>query len=77
MHLLERERVKEDRKALQELVTHTIDYFKVVILSRDNKVTTEDVALNKHAFGPEIGGLKGMTARPRLLPNQRQATCIT
>ena len=64
LSLRERKRVRIARKASQALGTHSARDFKAAIrinVTRDNKVTTEDVDLDKKTFGLEIGRLKGTT----------------
>ena len=41
-------------------------------LTRDNEVTTKEVTLVEKTFGPDIGGLKGMTTRSKPLHIQSQ-----
>ena len=71
----ERERDKVDRKHSQELGTCTASDFKVATrmsFTRDEEATIEDAALIEKTFGPDIGGLKGMTTRSKPLPTQIQ-----
>ena len=75
----ESERVKVARNASQALCTHSVSDFKAAVrmsLMRDNKVTTEDVALTEKTFGPDVGGLKGMTTRSKPLLTQSQVMGI-
>ena len=75
----ERERVEVTRKASQALGTCSANDFKAVIrmsLMHDNEVKTEDAALAKKAFGPDIVGLKGKNTQSIPFPVQSQAICI-
>ena len=79
LSLREYERVRIAHKASQALGTHSTSDFKAAIrvnLTRDNKATTEDVALFENAFGLDISGFKGKTTRSKPLPAQSQATDI-
>ena len=69
----QRNRAKKARKAFQALGTPTLDDFKAMLrmnLIRDAKITTTDINLAEKAFGPDVGSMKGKTARSRPLPAQ-------
>ena len=64
-------RVKRARKAYQAAGTPTAWDFKNLIrmdLVKDNKITTEDINLAEKVYGPDIGSLKGKSARSKPVP---------
>ncbi len=65
------ERAKTARDLFHSLVCPSVMNLKGAIrmnLIRDNPVTTKDVDLAEHIFGPDIGTVKGKTTRRKPLP---------
>ena len=77
--LYECERVMLARKSSQALGVHAASNFKAVIrmiLMCDNKVITEHATLSKKTFRLGIGGIKGISTRPKPLSMEIQVMCI-
>jgi hypothetical protein len=65
------ERAKIARDLFHSLGCPSLMNLKVAIhmnLIRDNPVTTKDVDLAEHIFGPDVGTVKGKTTRRKPLP---------